>query len=97
MLYAGPLILGFILGFILGSRIKFNTDSGLNFTIGSYIVIFIAALVAAYFIGPFPYYTDSPLASGFVATIVGIFVGKIILGRDIKEKKENDKEENISK
>lgn len=83
--YAGPLILGFLLGFIMGSRIKIHPESKLNFTWGSYIVIFIAALVAAYFIGPFPYYQDAPLASGFVATIVGIFVGKITLGRDFKE------------
>lgn len=88
IIYPGPLILGFILGFVIGSRIKFNSGSGLNFTTGSYIVIFIAALVAAYFIGPFPYYHDAPLSSGFVAAIVGIFAGKIILGRDIKEDEE---------
>lgn len=85
--YAGPLILGFLLGFILGSRIEIYPESKLNFTWGSYIVIFIVALVAAYFIGPFPYYTDAPLASGFVSAIVGIFVGKITLGRDVKENK----------
>ena len=82
--YAGPIILGFLLGFIVGSRIKFNPESGLNFTTGSYIVVIIAALVAAYFIGPFPYYVDVPLASGFVSAIIGIFIGKITLGRDIK-------------
>jgi energy-converting hydrogenase B subunit J len=86
MLYAGPLILGFILGFILGSRIKIYPESKLNFTWGSYLVVFIAALVAAYLIGPFPYYLDGPLASGFVATIVGLLIGKITLGRDVKEK-----------
>ena len=88
--YAGPLILGFLLGFIMGSRIKFNPESGLNFTTGSYIIVIIAALVTAYFIGPFPYYVDVPLASGFVSAIVGIFIGKITLGRDIKEDNENN-------
>ena len=86
--YLGPLALGFIMGFIVGSRVKIYPESKLNFTLGSYIVIFMAALVAAYFIGPFPYYKDAPLASGFVATIIGIFAGKITLGRDIKEIKE---------
>lgn len=86
--YIGPLALGFIMGFIVGSRVKIYPESKLNFTLGSYIVIFMAALVAAYFIGPFPYYKDAPLASGFVATIIGIFAGKITLGRDIKEIKE---------
>jgi energy-converting hydrogenase B subunit J len=92
MFYAGPLILGFILGFILGSRIKFNLSSGLNFTTGSYIIIFIAAVIAAYLIGPFPYYMDAPLASGFISALIGIFIGKLVLGRDIKEDKENNKE-----
>lgn len=92
MFYIGPLVLGFLLGFILGSRIKFNLESGLNFTLGSYIIIFIAALVAAYFIGPFPYYIDAPLASGFVSALVGIFVGKVILGRDIKKTDEDNKD-----
>lgn len=92
MLYIGPIVLGFLLGFILGSRIKFNLESGLNFTLGSYIIIFIAALVAAYFIGPFPYYIDAPLASGFVSALVGIFVGKVILGRDIKKTDEDNKD-----
>ncbi len=89
--YAGPLVLGFLLGFIIGSRIKFNAESGLKFTIGSYLVIIIAALVAAYLIGPYPYYKDAPLASGFLATIIGIFVGKILLGKDIKEADIKDK------
>jgi energy-converting hydrogenase B subunit J len=92
--YAGPIILGLLLGFILGSRIKIYPESKLNFTRGSYIVIFIAAVVAAYFIGPFPYYTDVPLASGFVSAILGIVIGKVTLGRDVKEKKENEAEEN---
>jgi energy-converting hydrogenase B subunit J len=92
MFYSGPLILGFLLGFILGSRIKFNLSSGLNFTTGSYIIIFVAAVIAAYLIGPFPYYLDAPLASGFISALIGIFIGKIVLGRDIKENKENNKE-----
>jgi len=41
--YAGPIVLGFLLGFIIGSRIKVNPESKLNFTWGSYITIFIAA------------------------------------------------------
>lgn len=84
-IYAGPLILGFILGFILGSRVKIYPESKLNFTWGSYIVVILVAIGAAILIGPFPYYTDAPLASGFVSSIAGIIIGKITLGRDIKE------------
>ncbi len=88
--YAGPVILGFLMGFIVGSRIKFNPESGLNFTTGSYIMIIIAAFIAAYLIGPFPYYVDVPLASGFLSAIIGIFIGKITLGREIKEDNDNN-------
>jgi len=86
--YAGPLVLGFILGFIVGSRVKINPESKLNFTWGSYITIFIAALAAAYFLGPFPYYEDLPLASGFLAGIIGIIVGIVTLGRYGREQTE---------
>ncbi len=89
--YIGPVALGFLMGFILGSRIKIYPESKLNFTMGSYIVIFIAALVVAYWTGAFPYYEDAPLASGFVAAIIGIFMGKVTLGKDVKEKEGENK------
>ena len=36
----------------------------------------------AYFLGAFPYYTDAPIASGFVAAFIGIMVGKLLFGRE---------------
>ena len=89
MVYAGPLIIGFILGFILGTRIKMDPESKLKFTLGTYIAVLAVAIAFAYQIGPFPYYTDVPLASGFVSAIAGIIIGKITLGRDNKENKEH--------
>jgi energy-converting hydrogenase B subunit J len=80
MIYVGPLILGFLLGFVLGTRIKENPQSKLKFDTSVYAVFLIVAVIAAYFIGPFPYYLDAPLASGFVACAVGIILGKLILG-----------------
>jgi energy-converting hydrogenase B subunit J len=35
----------------------------------------------AWQIGPFPYYADSPLASGFVVALIGILAGKVIFDR----------------
>jgi energy-converting hydrogenase B subunit J len=81
MLYLGPTLFGFLLGFILGSRIKNNPESEMHFPYSSYIVVIIAALYMAWQLGPFPYYVDSPLASGFVVCIIGIFAGKIVFGR----------------
>ncbi|MDD1763736.1 MAG: energy-converting hydrogenase B subunit J [Methanobacteriaceae archaeon] len=81
IIYAGPLILGFLLGFVLGTRIKEDPDSKLKFDASVYAVFFIVAIVVAYFLGPFPYYADAPLASGFVACAVGIILGKLIFGK----------------
>jgi energy-converting hydrogenase B subunit J len=80
-IYAGPLILGFILGFVIGTRIKENPLSKLKFDASVYVVFIIVALIVAYLIGPFPYYYDVPLASGFVACAVGIILGKLIFGK----------------
>ena len=78
MLYVGLSLFGFLIGFILGTRIK--EDEEVKFPISSYIVIFIAAILMAWQLGPFPYYHDLPLASGFIAAFVGIIAGRIIKG-----------------
>jgi len=81
MVYIGPLVLGFIIGFILGTRIKQNPDSKLKFGASVFVVLIIVALLMAYQLGPFPYYTDSRLANGFLAALAGIIVGKLTFGR----------------
>jgi len=74
LLYLGPSLFGFLIGFILGTRIKEDE----RFPISAYIVIFIAAILMAWQLGPFPYYKDLPLASGFLAAFIGIIAGRII-------------------
>ena len=81
IIYAGPLILGFLLGFVLGTRIKEDPESKLKFDASVYAVFIIAAVIVAYLLGPFPYYADAPLASGFMACAVGIILGKLTFGR----------------
>lgn len=81
MVYIGPLVLGFIIGFILGTRIKQNPDSKLKFGASVFVVLIIVALLMAYQLGPFPYYTDSRLANGLLAALAGIIIGKLTLGR----------------
>lgn len=80
--YVGPLVLGFLIGFILGTRIKPSPESKLKFDTEVYAMVLIAAIIVAYFLGPFPYYEDFPLASGFVAAIMGLIIGKLIFGRE---------------
>ena len=82
--YIGPLVLGFLIGFILGTRIKPSPESKLKFGAEVYAIVLIAAIIVAYFLGPFPYYEDVPLASGFVSAIIGIIIGKLLFGREKK-------------
>jgi energy-converting hydrogenase B subunit J len=88
IIYAGPLILGFLLGFVLGTRIKEDPESKLRYGPSVYAAFIIVAVLVAYFLGPFPYYSDAPLASGFVACAVGIILGKLLFGRSTPVKKE---------
>ncbi len=80
-IYIGPLVLGFILGFIIGTRIKPVPESKLKFDKEVYAVLIIVAIIIAYYQAPFPYYQDVPIASGFLAGLVGILLGKLTFGR----------------
>lgn len=82
IVYIGPLVLGFFLGFILGTRIKPSPHSKLKFDTEVYVITLIAAIVVAFLIGPFPYYEDFPLASGFLSAIIGLIIGKLAFGRE---------------
>ena len=79
--YIGHLILGFIIGFIIGTRIKPSKDSNLKFPASIFVVLTIVIIFMAYQLGPFPWYTDSILAEGLIAALTGIIMGKIIFGR----------------
>jgi energy-converting hydrogenase B subunit J len=81
MVYIGPLVLGFIIGFILGTRIKPNPESKIYFPASVYVLLAIVVIVMAYQLGPFPFYTDSILANGLISALAGIIVGKLTFGR----------------
>ncbi|WP_414470284.1 energy-converting hydrogenase B subunit J [Methanobacterium sp. ACI-7] len=81
IIYIGPVALGLLLGFILGTRIKPVPDSEIKFGAEVYAIVLITAIIVAYFLGAFPYYQDIPLAVGFVSGIIGLILGKVTLGR----------------
>lgn len=93
--YIGPLVIGFILGFILGTRIRLSPQSKLEFNAQIYVIVLITAIIVAYFIGPFPYYADVPLASGFVSAIIGLIIGKLLFGREKNQIDSNNEEKSI--
>ena len=78
LLYLGPIIFGFLTGLLLGTRINPNPESDIKFTIGSYIIIFIAALIVAWQIGPYPFYNDIAISTGFISGAVGLIVGNLL-------------------
>ena len=80
MLSLGPIIFGLILGIVIGSQIKLGV-SDTHFTIGSFVVIFIAGIVVAWQSGNYPFYTDLPVSTAFLSALIGIFVGKLLFAR----------------
>ena len=80
MLNLGAIIFGFLFGVLIGSQIK-TKSMDTQFTLASFVIIFIVGLVSAWQLGPFPFYTDMPIASGFFFALIGLFVGKLLFGR----------------
>lgn len=79
MVYLGPVIFGFIIGFILGTRLNTKLKDAINLPLSSFIVIFIAILIFAWQLGPFPFYDDLPISTGVVSAVIGLFAGSILL------------------
>ncbi|MDR3291284.1 MAG: energy-converting hydrogenase B subunit J [Methanobrevibacter sp.] len=80
MLNLGPIITGFTIGFIIGLTIKNNPNNNIIFTKSSFIALIIVAIIVAWQLGPFPYYDDLPIATGFIFGAFGLIAGKEISG-----------------
>ena len=80
MLNLGEIIFGFLFGVLIGSQIK-TKAMDTQFTLASFIIIFIVGVISAWQLGPFPFYTDMPISSGFFFGLIGIFVGKLLFDR----------------
>ena len=76
----GPIIVAIVFGFIVGSRIHMNLDNSFKFTISGIIALILGAIIMSYGLGQFPFYDDLPVASPFLAAIVGILIGSALLG-----------------
>lgn len=81
VLQLGPIIFGFIIGFVLGTRMNTSSENAIKLTTVSFLVIFIVALIIAWQLGPYPYYYDLPIATGFISAATGLIVGKVIFGK----------------
>ena len=80
MLSVGPIIFGLILGLIIGSQIRLK-GMDTQFTLGAFVLIFIAGIIVAWQAGNFPFYEGLPISTAFLSALIGIFVGKLIFAR----------------
>jgi energy-converting hydrogenase B subunit J len=81
MIVVGPILFGFILGIIIGSRIRSDANLNIGLTKGAIFLLLIVAVLIAWQLGNFPYYTDFPVATGFVAAFIGLVCGKLLFGK----------------
>ncbi|KZX14142.1 energy-converting hydrogenase B subunit J [Methanobrevibacter curvatus] len=81
MINFGPIFFGFIIGLLVGLSMKNNPKTEISLTSGSFVVITIVAIVCAWQLGPFPYYTDFPIATGFLFGAIGLIFGKLLVSK----------------
>jgi energy-converting hydrogenase B subunit J len=79
-LYLGPLLWGFIIGFLAGVIMHKTPTNGIKLNTSSWIAIIIGGILVAFWLGTFPYYSGLPLGPGFVVAIIGAIIGRTILG-----------------
>ncbi|MDD6285997.1 hypothetical protein [uncultured Methanosphaera sp.] len=80
VLYTGPTICGFIIGFLAGAIMHKNPTKGIRLNTSSWIAIIIGGIIIAYWLGTFPYYQGLPLGPGFVMSIIGAIIGRGLIG-----------------
>ena len=81
MLQLGPIIFGFIIGFIIGTRMNTNSENAIKLHTSSFLLLLVVTLLIAWQLGPFPYYHDLPINTAFFSGAIGLIAGKIIFGK----------------
>lgn len=81
MIVLGPIIFGFLIGFIIGTRFKTNKDLNINLTISSIIILFLFVIFLGWQLGQFPYYNDFPVSTGFISAFIGLILGNLLFNR----------------
>ncbi|RAP45502.1 MAG: hypothetical protein BZ135_05770 [Methanosphaera sp. rholeuAM6] len=84
LLYTGPTICALIIGIIAGAMMHKTPTNGIKLNTSAWIAIIIVALLVAFWLGTFPYYTGLNFGPGFVMAIIGAIIGRAVLGTKIK-------------
>ncbi len=81
MIVIGPIIFGFLIGFIIGTRFKTSGKTNINLTASAIILLLLFTVLIAWQLGQFPYYNDLPMATGFISAFIGLILGNLIFNR----------------
>ena len=81
MIVIGPIIFGFLIGFIVGTRFKTSSKTNINLTASAIILLLLFTVLIAWQLGQFPYYNDLPMATGFISAFIGLIIGNLIFNR----------------
>lgn len=80
LVYLGPTLFGLIMGFIVGAIMHKTPTNGIKLNTSSWIAIVIGAIIVAWWLGTFPYYSGLQFGPGFVFSIIGAIIGRTLLG-----------------
>lgn len=76
----GPIVIALIFGFIIGTRLHLKEENNFKFTAGAIVALIVGGLIMAYDIGQYANYQDLPIATVFIAAIIGVLIGSALLG-----------------
>lgn len=80
VLYTGPTIVGFIIGFLAGAIMHKTPTRGIRLNNSAWVATIIGGIIIAYWLGTFPYYESLPFGPGFIMAMLGALVGRKLLG-----------------
>lgn len=80
LLYVGPTLFGFIIGFLAGAIMHKTPTKGIRLNTSSWIATLIGGIIIAYWLGTFPYYESLPFGPGFIMAMIGAIIGRALLG-----------------
>lgn len=76
----GPIVIALIFGFIIGTRLHLKEENSFKFTAGAIVALIVGGSIMAYDIGQYANYQDLPIATVFIAAIIGVLIGSALLG-----------------
>ena len=84
LIVIGPILFGFLIGLVVGTRIHKTEENSFKLTGGAIVAIIIGALLMSWNLGQFPFYDDLPIATAFISAVIGVLIGSLLFGNSAK-------------